>query len=77
VLPSSVEAAVQVMLVQANPTFRQVIGNSYYLYERDDGSIFVSLVAPHEWTRPEFTSTFVAEVVAISDQGWTVLGNGT
>ena len=29
--------------------FLPVIGESYYLYEKDDGSVFLSLIAPNEW----------------------------
>ncbi len=68
-----IEAAVQSMLEKASAGFSRVIGGHYFLYERDDESTFVSLVAPWEWTRPELMSTFVAEVEAISDQRWVVL----
>ena len=58
------------MLTQADATFRHVIGNSYYLYERDDGTTFVSLIAPREWSWKEYTFTFVTTVVATADQEW-------
>jgi len=29
--------------------FIPVIGETYYLYEKDDGSVFLSLIAPNEW----------------------------
>jgi hypothetical protein len=29
--------------------FLPVIGETYYLYEKDDGSVFLSLIAPNEW----------------------------
>jgi hypothetical protein len=29
--------------------FLPVIGETYYLYEKDNGSVFLSLIAPNEW----------------------------
>jgi hypothetical protein len=29
--------------------FLPVIGETYYLYEKNDGSVFLSLIAPNEW----------------------------
>jgi hypothetical protein len=29
--------------------FLPVIGETYYLYEKDDGNVFLSLIAPNEW----------------------------
>jgi hypothetical protein len=29
--------------------FLPVIGETYYLYEKNDGSVFLSLIAPSEW----------------------------
>ena len=33
----------------ASYNFVPVIGETYYLYERDNGSIFLSLIKPDEW----------------------------
>lgn len=33
----------------ANYNFIPVIGETYYLYEKRDGNIFLSLIAPTEW----------------------------
>ena len=33
----------------ASYNFVPVIGETYYLYERDNGSIFLSLIKPNEW----------------------------
>jgi hypothetical protein len=33
----------------ATYNFIPVIGETYYLYEKNDGSIFLSLIAPDEW----------------------------
>ena len=76
VLPSKVKAAIQLMLEQADVGFHRVTGRRYYLYERDDGTAFVSLIAPSEWGRPKLTSTFVAGVEALSDQQWRIIIDG-
>jgi len=33
----------------ATYNFLPVIGETYYLYEKNDGSVFLSLIAPDEW----------------------------
>ena len=33
----------------ATYNFLPVIGETYYLYEKNDGSVFLSLIAPSEW----------------------------
>jgi hypothetical protein len=33
----------------ATYNFLPVIGETYYLYEKQDGSVFLSLIAPDEW----------------------------
>jgi hypothetical protein len=33
----------------ASYNFLPVIGETYYLYEKNDGSVFLSLIAPDEW----------------------------
>lgn len=31
--------------------FQPTIGEMYYLYIREDGSLFLSLIEPHQWTK--------------------------
>ena len=64
------------MLARAEVGFWRVIGRHYYLYERDDGTAFVSLVAPKEWSTPELIFTFVAKIEATSDQQWRIIIDG-
>lgn len=33
----------------AECNFSKVMGNSYHFYERENGSLYCSLIAPHEW----------------------------
>lgn len=33
----------------ANYSFIPVVGETYYLYEKDNNSVFLSLIAPNEW----------------------------
>jgi hypothetical protein len=48
--------------------FLPVIGETYYLYEKDDGSVFLSLIAPNEW-RMKFLGATRLE----SDNKWIQL----
>ena len=38
-------------IYQAEMKFEPVVGNIYYLYENEDGSDFLSMIAPDEWGR--------------------------
>jgi len=37
------------MVYESEFNFEPLIGESYYLYEREDGSRFLSLIGPSEW----------------------------
>lgn len=52
--------------------FKPVIDYIYYLYERNNGDWFLSMVKPEEWGKaPKFD--FVAEVKLLADHTWIVL----
>ena len=42
--------------------FEPLINHHYFLYEKEDGSDFLSLVAPEEWGRKNKFSRFIAEI---------------
>ena len=53
--------------------FEPIISETYYLYEKEDGSDLMSLVAPEEWGRSFKYSRYLAKVKLLSDHTWEVL----
>lgn len=60
----------------AKMSFEPLIGKIYYLYEREDGSDLLSLIAPEEWGRSKSFSKFTAEVKLLADHTWEILRKG-
>ena len=52
--------------------FEPIINETYYRYEKEDGSDLLSLVAPHEWGRSFKYSRFLAKVLLLADHTWDV-----
>lgn len=63
-------------IYQAKMSFEPLIGKIYYLYEREDGSDLLSLIAPEEWGRSKPFSNFIAEVKLLADHTWEILRKG-
>lgn len=59
-----------VIIYDARLGFNPVIGQTYYLYEKDDGSHLVSLVGPKEWGAKIPFKAFVAAVMLLADHTW-------
>lgn len=53
--------------------FQPVIHQIYHLYQRADGSDFLSMIAPNEWGRTKQTLEYVASVKLLADHTWEVL----
>ena len=62
----AVNRIVRDMAVEFNP----VTGQTYYLYEREDTSFFISLVEPWYWNTTTPPLTFVSEVEFTQSGGW-------
>jgi hypothetical protein len=58
------------IIYDAQIGFAPVIGQTYYLYEKEDGSHLVSLVGPKEWGRSKPYKNFVAAVKLLADHTW-------
>jgi hypothetical protein len=52
--------------------FEPIISETYYLYEKENGSDLLSLVAPEEWGRSFKYSRFLAKVTLLADHTWEV-----
>lgn len=59
-----------VIIYDAKLSFSPVIGQIYYLYEKDDGSHLVSMVGPKEWGPKIPFKAFVAAVKLLADHTW-------
>lgn len=61
------------MIYDARLSFKPNIGQTYYLYEKKDGSHMLSLVSPKEWGSSGPFKKFVAAVQLLADHTWKEL----
>ena len=59
-------------IYKTNMNFEPVLNETYYVYEKEDGSDVLSLVAPNEWGRSYKFSRFIAKVTMLADHTWDV-----
>lgn len=60
-------------IYQASIAFEPLINHRYFLYQKADGSDFMSMIAPEEWGRKKDWAAFVAEVKLLADHTWEIL----
>lgn len=60
-------------IYQASIAFEPLINHRYFLYQKEDGVDFMSMIAPEEWGRKKDWATFVAEVKLLADHTWDIL----
>jgi cellobiose-specific phosphotransferase system component IIA len=60
-------------IYQASVAFEPLINHTYFLYQKSDGSDFLSMIAPEEWGRKKDWAAFVAEVKLLADHTWEIL----
>jgi hypothetical protein len=58
------------LIYNARISFQPQIGQTYYLYEKGDGSHLLSLVAPREWGGSGPFKRFIAAVQLLADHTW-------
>ena len=58
------------IIYDAKLSFSPVIGQTYYLYQKEDGSHLVSMVSPKEWGSKIPFKAFVAAVKLLADHTW-------
>lgn len=56
----------------ARMNFEPIVGNTYYLYEQQDGGDALSIIAPSEWGRSRPFRAFVASAYLLADHTWEV-----
>lgn len=57
-------------------SFEPLINHHYFLYQKEDDSDFLSMVAPEEWGRKKRFRKFVAEVKLLADHTWEIIRQG-
>jgi hypothetical protein len=62
-------------IYSADMGFEPLVGHTYYLYERKDGTDLLSMIAPEEWGRSVSFKRFVAKVLLLADHTWEVSYN--
>jgi hypothetical protein len=60
-------------IYRANINFEPVVGGVYHLYQKDDGSQVLSMVAPYEWGKSMPFAEFLHTVRLLADKTWDVL----
>ena len=63
-------------IYQTTMNFEPLINHIYFLYEKEDGTDFMSMVSPEEWGRKKRYSKFVAEIKLLADHTWEILSEG-
>jgi hypothetical protein len=58
------------MIYEARLSFQPVIGQTYYMYEKKDGSYLLSLVSPKEWGSSGPFRQFISAVRLLADHTW-------
>ncbi len=58
------------IIYNAKLSFSPVIGNLYYLYEKQDGSHMVSMISPKEWGGSGPFKKLTAQVKLLADHTW-------
>ena len=60
-------------IYDAKMTFKPLISHAYYLYQKEDSSYILAMVAPNEWGRKTPWSEFVAKVQLLADHTWMMV----
>ena len=58
------------LIYNAKLSFKPEIGQTYYLYEKEDGTHMISLISPREWGAAMPFKRFVATVKLMADHTW-------
>ena len=60
-------------IYQSSIAFEPLINHHYFLYEKEDGTDFLSMVAPEEWGKKTIFKNFVAEIKLLADHTWEII----
>lgn len=60
-------------IYQAEMGFEPFIGHIYHLYQKEEGSWFMSMIGPKEWGRAQADRIYLASVKLLSDHTWDII----
>lgn len=64
-------------IYQASIGFEPLINHHYFLYQKPDGTDFMSMIAPEEWGRKKDFAEFIVEIKLLADHTWDILRENT
>jgi len=59
-------------IYQADMSFKPLIGKTYHLYERKNGTLLVSMIGPNEWGKKKVLE-FKATIKLMADHTWEII----
>lgn len=65
--------AISEIIYLAEMRFTPLINHIYHLYEKEDRSFLLSLIAPNQWGRSKKSFEFVATVRLLADHTWDIM----
>lgn len=70
-----IEARVEMShaIYKADLNFEPIIHGIYHLYQKDDGSQVLSMIAPYEWGKSAAFHTYLHTVRLLADRTWEIL----
>ncbi len=71
-LKQRVEVSERIYLAQMN--FEPLIGHTYYLYEKKEGSDVLSMISPEEWGKSMPFNKLVSRATLLADHTWEIDG---
>lgn len=61
------------IIYQAEMRFEPIINHIYHLYQKEDDSFLLSLIAPNQWGRSKKTFVFIATLRLLADHTWDII----
>ena len=61
------------IIYTAEMRFEPLINHTYHLYEKEDKTYLLSLIAPEQWGRSKKSFEFIATVRLLADHTWDVI----
>lgn len=60
-------------IYKAKISFQPNVGSYYFLYQKEDEKLVLSMVGPEEWGSKNAIGDFVAEVKLLADHTWEII----
>jgi len=61
------------LIYQAEIRFEPLINHTYHLYQKENQTYLLSLIAPSQWGRSRMNFRFIATVKLLADHTWEIL----